>query len=235
MKTSLAIFFPMYNEKETVERLVGKATQVLETLVDDYEVVIVDDASRDGSGQIADELARHSMRVRVVRHPQNLGYGAALRTGFQNTTKELTFYTDCDEPVDLREIGRALPLIGPDADLVVGYRINRHDKLRRFIYSKVYNFLCRLLFGIPVRDVNFSFKLVKRDVLRRIRLTAGSTFIDGELLAEAVRYGYRIVEIPIQYFPRRAGKSSFDSLHAAAYALEEMLAYWWRTRVRRLP
>jgi glycosyltransferase involved in cell wall biosynthesis len=235
MKTSLAIFFPMYNEKETVERIVGKALQVLATWVDDYEVVIVDDASRDGSGQIADELARQSPHVRVVRHPRNLGYGAALRTGFQNTVKELTFYTDCDEPVDLIEIGRALALIGPDVDLVVGYRINRYDRPRRLVYSKVYNFLCRLLFGIPVRDVNFSFKLVKRDVLRRIRLTAGSTFIDGELLAEATRYGYRIVEIPIHYFPRRSGQSSFDSLHAATFALEEMLAYWWRTRMRRLP
>jgi len=235
MKTSLAIFFPMYNEKETVERIVGKALQVLATWADDYEVVIVDDASRDGSGQIADELARQSPQVRVVRHPRNLGYGAALRTGFQNTVKELTFNTDCDEPVDLAEIGRALALIGPDVDLVVGYRINRYDKPRRMVYSKIYNFLCRLLFGISVRDVNFSFKLVKRDVLRRIRLTAGSTFIDGELLAEATRYGYRIVEIPIQYFPRRSGQSSFDSLHAATFALEEMLAYWWRTRVRRLP
>ncbi|MFQ6101593.1 MAG: glycosyltransferase family 2 protein [Anaerolineae bacterium] len=231
---SLTLFFPMYNEKETVERMVNKALNVLETLADGYEVIIVDDASTDGSERIAGQLARRYPQVRVVRHPRNLGYGAALRTGLQSATKELIFFTDCDEPVDLREIERALALVGPDVDMVVGYRINRYDTPRRFIYSKVYNFLCRLLFDIRVRDINFSFKLLKREILQRIQLSAGSVFIDGELLAEAARYGYRVVEIPVQYFPRRSGNSSFDNLHAAAYALEEMLTYWWRTRVRRL-
>jgi glycosyltransferase involved in cell wall biosynthesis len=231
----LTLFFPMYNEKETVERMVYKALSTLETMVDDYEIVIVDDASYDGSEEIADELARQHPQVRVVRHPRNMGYGTALRTGLQNATKELVFYTDCDEPVDLRDIGRALALIGPDADLVIGYRIRRYDTVRRFAYSQVYNFLCRLLFGIRVRDVNFSFKLLKREILQDIYLDAGSVFIDGELLAEAIRRGRRIVEIPVQYFPRRSGKSSFDSLHAATYTLGEMFAYWWRARVRRLP
>ncbi|HET91511.1 MAG TPA: glycosyltransferase family 2 protein [Chloroflexi bacterium] len=232
---SLSLFFPMYNEKEAVERMVSKAMAVLEGLVEDYEVIIVDDASSDGSERIAAELARQYPPVRVVRHPRNLGYGAALRTGLHSATKALIFYTDCDEPVDLREIGRALPLIGPEVDLVAGYRIKRYDSPRRFVYSKVYNFLCRLLFGVRVRDVNFSFKLLRREVVQKIQLDAGSVFIDGELLAEAARYGFRSVEIPVEYFPRRSGKSSFDSLHAAWYTLEEMAAYWWRTRVRRLP
>ena len=231
---SLTLFFPMYNEKETVERMVGKALDVLDDLSDDYEVIIVDDASFDGSERIADELERRYSQVHVVHHPRNLGYGAALRTGFQSATKDLVFFTDCDEPVDLQEIERALALVGPDVDLVIGYRINRYDTPRRYVYSKVYNFLCRLLFGVCVRDVNFSFKLLKKEVLKHIHLSAGSVFIDGELLAEAVRHGYRIVEIPVQYFPRNSGKSSFDSLHAAIYTLEEVLAYWWRTRVRRL-
>lgn len=232
---SLSVFFPMYNEKETVERMVRKALKLLGSITDDYEVLIVDDASFDGSERIVQELACEDSHVRIVRHPRNLGYGAALRSGFQNASKELVFYTDCDEPVDLREMIRALSLLTPAADVLVGYRIRRYDTLRRFVYSKVYNLLCRFLLGIRVRDVNFSFKLVRQDVLRRIRLTATSAFIDGELLAEAVRYGYRIVEIPVEYFPRRVGKSSFDSLRAAWLTLMEMLAYWWRTRVRRLP
>jgi len=227
----------MYNEIETIERMVNKALSVLDPLFDDYEVIIVDDASSDGSEQIADDLARCHPSVRVIHHSRNLGYGSALRTGFNSAVKSLVFYTDCDEPVDLSEIERALTLIvsDSDVDMVVGYRIKRYESLRRSIYSKVYNFLCRLLFDIRVQDVNFSFKLVKRDVLQHIQLHAGSVFIDGELLAEAARYGYRIVEIPIQYFPRRSGKSSFDSLGAAFYTLEELVAYWWRTRVRHLP
>lgn len=232
---SLSVFLPMYNEKETVERMVRKALDVLGSLVDDYEMLIVDDASTDGSERIAQELVRENPCLRVIRHEQNRGYGAALRSGFFSASKELVFYTDCDEPVDLREIARALPLIEPQVDLVIGYRIRRYDTPRRFIYSKTYNWLCRALLGIRVRDVNFSFKLVKREVLQRIWLTASSAFIDGELLAEAVRYGYRIVEIPIDYSPRQSGRSSFDSLRAARMTLQEMLAYWWRTRVRKLP
>ena len=233
--TGISLFFPMYNELGTVERMVDEALAVLPALADDYELLIVDDASSDGSAQAAAELARRHPRVRVIHHPHNRGYGAALRTGFENAAQELVFYTDCDEPVDLWEIERALALIGPQVDIVVGYRVKRYDTLRRFVYSKIYNALCRLLFRIPVRDVNFSFKLVKREVLQRINLRAGSVFIDGELLAEAVRYGYRIVEIPIEYFPRRDGTSNFDSLHAAFYTLQEMLTYWWRSRVRHLP
>jgi glycosyltransferase involved in cell wall biosynthesis len=223
----------MYNEKETVTGMTTKALSVLRSLTDDYEIIIIDDASCDGSERIADELAHQHPQVRVVHHPRNLGYGAALRTGLQNATKELVFYTDCDEPVDLREIERALAFVGPDVDLVAGYRIKRYDTLRRFVYSKVYNVLCRLLFGIRVRDVNFSFKLLKRKMLQCVRLSAGSVFIDGELLAEAARCGYRVTEIPVEYFPRRSGASSFDSIGAALYALEEMFVYWWRARVRR--
>jgi glycosyltransferase involved in cell wall biosynthesis len=160
--------------------------------------------------------------VRAIHHPHNLGYGAALRTGFRHASKELVFYTDCDEPVDLSELKRALAYMQPGVDLVVGYRVRRHDTLRRWIYSRIYNLLVRFLFGVPVRDVNFSFKL-----------DSGSTFIDGELLAEACRAGCTIKEIGVEYRPRQCGKSSFDSWHAALHALGEMMAYLRRTRSAR--
>jgi glycosyltransferase involved in cell wall biosynthesis len=170
--------------------------------------------------------------VRVLHHPRNLGYGAALRTGFQSASKELVFYTDCDEPVDLADIERALSLMTPDVDLVVGYRADRHDTPRRWLYSLVYNALMRVMFDVRARDVNFSFKLARRTVLQHVSLQARSTFIDGELLAEAVRHGYRVVEMPVEYHPRMAGRSSFDGLDAALHALAEMLSYFWRTRLR---
>jgi glycosyltransferase involved in cell wall biosynthesis len=229
---SLSVFMPMYNEKAYVERMVAKAHLVLGKLTKEYEVLLVDDGSTDGSAQIADALAAEDEHVRVVHHPRNLGYGTALRTGFANASKELVFYTDCDEPVDLNDLGRALALMTSDMDLVVGYRTDRHDTPRRWLYSYIYNALMRLLFGVRVRDVNFSFKLVRSAVLQRVSLRAGSTFIDGELLAEAMRNGFRIAEMPVEYHPRAVGHSSFDSLHAAIYAAAEMLSYLWRTRLR---
>jgi glycosyltransferase involved in cell wall biosynthesis len=230
--SSISLFLPMYNERAYVARMVAKAQSVLERLTDEYEVLIVDDGSTDGSAQAADALAGQNGHVRVLHHPRNLGYGAALRTGFTNASKDLVFYTDCDEPVELNDLDRAVSLMTPGVDLVVGYRTDRHDTPRRRAYSLVYNALMRLLFGVLVRDVNFSFKLVRRTALRRISLRAGSTFIDGELLAEAARHGCRVVEMPVEYRPRCVGKSSFDGLDAALYALGEMLAYFWRTRVR---
>ena len=227
---SISVLFPMYNERASVERMVSKAVSVLEGLTDDYEVLIVDDGSTDGSECIADALAARDAHVRVIRHTTNRGYGAALQAGFTGAAKDLVFYTDCDEPVDLAEIKCALARLMPDIDLVVGYRIDRHDTPRRWLYSLVYNGLVRLLFGVHVRDVNFSFKLIRRTALNRLDLCAGSTFIDGELLAEAVRYGYRIVEMPIEYYPRKHGRSSFDSLDAVVHTLEDMLSYLRRTR-----
>jgi glycosyltransferase involved in cell wall biosynthesis len=207
---------------------------VLERLTDEYEVLIVDDGSTDGSARVADALAAADPHVRVVHHPRNLGYGTALRTGFASVSKDVVFYTDCDAPVDLSELERALALMLPGVDLVVGYRTDRHDTPRRWLYSKVYNLLMRWMFGVRVRDVNFSFKLVRRVVLQRFSLGAGSTFIDGELLAEAVHCGCQVVEMPVEYYPRQVGKSNFDGLDAALYTLQEMLSYRCRRLVHRL-
>jgi glycosyltransferase involved in cell wall biosynthesis len=154
-----------------------------------------------------------------------MGYGVALRTGFTEANREAVFYTDCDLPADLHDLARALPLL-QEADLVIGYRVKRYETLRRAIYSRIYNLLMRLLFGVHVRDVNFSFKLVRGEVLDAICLSAKTVFIDGQLLAEAVRHGYKIAEIPVEYTPRKFGRSNFDSLKTAWATLTEMTGYW---------
>ena len=227
-RRSISVFFPMYNEAISVERMVREAQSMLERLADEYEVLIVDDGSTDGCERIADILAAQDEHVRVIHHTHNLGYGAALRTGFTSASKDLVFYTDCDEPVDLNQVDRALGLMGPDVDLVIGYRIDRRDTPRRWLYSKVYNLLMRVLLAVRARDVNFSFKLIRRRVLRNMTLRSSSTFIDGEVLAEAKRHGCRMIEIPIEYHPRKHGASSFDSLDAAVHTLRDMLAYLGR-------
>ena len=226
MQTStLSIFFPMYNESDNIAVTLQRALAIVPRLgFADFEILVVDDGSKDDSAMVVRRAAQREPRIRLVSHPRNLGYGAALRTGFTAARGDVVFYTDSDLPVDLSVLADAVPLL-EGADLVIGYRLQRFDTPRRAVYSKVYNLLMRVLFGVRVRDVNFSFKLVRRRVLDRITLSASTVFIDGQLLAEATRGGFRIAELPIEYTPRSVGKSSFDSLHSAWVTLVEMLQY----------
>lgn len=228
-KHHVSLFYPMYNEVESVEAMTHKAVEVLEVIAADYEILIIDDGSKDGSADIADRLAAENPRIKVIHHQGNKGYGQALRTGFSHASKDIVIYTDCDEPADLWLIAVALPHMETH-DMVIGYRLQRWEGWRRYIYSQIYNFLVRVLFGVKARDINFSFKLIRREKLRKLHLAAGSVFIDGELLAEAARHKLTIHEMPVEYKMRQFGSSNFNSVRAATFTLEEIWAYWQRRR-----
>lgn len=226
---SVTLFYPMYNELESVEPITRKALQVMPTVADDFEILIIDDGSSDGSERIADQLAQNHAHIQAIHLLGHQGYGQALRTGFASARSDIVAYTDCDEPADLWLIAEALTHMA-DHDMVIGYRVNYREGIRRFIYSKVYNALVRVLFGVQARDINFSFKIIWRSALQKLHLSAGSVFIDGELLAEAARHRLKIFQMPVQYLPRKYGASHFDSIHAAIYTLEEICAYRRRRR-----
>jgi glycosyltransferase involved in cell wall biosynthesis len=232
MPPSVSVVIPMYDEEAYVARAVGAARGVLEGMGADWEVVVVDDASRDRTGALAEDLARADPRVKVVHNPVNRRLGGSLRAGWARATKDLILYTDADLPADLGELPRAVHLLEyQQADVLAAYRFDRTSEgLRRAAMAFAYNLLVRVLFGLPVRDVNFAFKLFRRSLLERIALTSEGSFIDAELLLRARDAGAHVIQMGVDYFPRRHGASKLSSPAVVRDILREMARYWSQRR-----
>jgi len=224
MPPSVSVVIPMYNEEAYVDRSVTSARGILEEMGCDWEIVIVDDASTDGTARRAEAIAAADPRVRVIHNPVNRRLGGTLRAGYAAATKDLVFYTDADLPFDLQELGRAVRLLEyQQADVLAAYRFDRTSEgLVRTVYSLVYNLLIRALFGLAVKDVNFSFKLFHRSLLERITLKSEGSFIDAEFLVRARKAGASIIQIGVDYFPRSRGISTLSSPGVILTILREM-------------
>lgn len=214
----LSVFFPMWNEEEYLQRALDAAREVCEELmvsgdIGDFELIIVDDASTDATGRLADQAAVNDRRVKVVHHPTNRKLGGSIKTGFAAATGDIVLYTDADLPFDMRELHKALRLMKQyDADIVGAYRFDRTGEGRiRVMYSFFYNLMVRALFGVRFRDVNFAFKLVRRKVFDRITLKSEGSFIDAELMVSARKLGMNVVQFGVDYFPRTRGVSTLSS------------------------
>lgn len=232
---SVSVFFPTYNEEENIERSVRGALAALEETGMDHEVIVVNDASTDRTAEIVDRLAAADPHVRAVHLPRNLKLGGALKAGFAASRMELVFYTDADNPIDFTDMTAAFPLVAEGGvEVVTGYRLNRDETLRRKVYSRSYNWLINFLFGFRFRDINFSFKLFRREVLERIDLRSNGSFIDAEILIEARKAGFSIEEVGVRYFPRTAGVSTLASPGVIVRILVELVAYLM-TRYGRKP
>ena len=219
---SISVFFPCYNEQDNITRVVEQALTVLEKLNADFEVIIVNDGSSDSTAQIADEIAGQKDRVKVVHHRTNLGYGAALQSGFKAATKELVFYTDGDGQFDINEMPPLLELM-EQYDIVSCYRLNRQDNLIRKINGWCWTKLVCLLFGMKIRDIDCAFKLYKREIFDNIKVVSTGALIDAEILARAVRKGYRVTQQGIHHYPRTAGAQTGANLRVILRAFKELL------------
>jgi len=226
---SISVFFPCYNEQENVGRTVEKALVVMEKLNADFEVIIVDDGSTDGTGQIADEIAAGNSRVKVVHHKSNLGYGAALQSGFKAATKELVFYTDGDGQFDINEMPALLPLM-EQYDIASCYRLNRRDSAIRKINGWCWTKLVCLLFGLKIHDIDCAFKLYKREIFDNIELSSTGALIDTEILARAAREGYSITQKGVHHYPRTAGLPSGANPRVILRAFKELFSLQHRIR-----
>ncbi|MFL6194911.1 MAG: glycosyltransferase family 2 protein [Thermoanaerobaculia bacterium] len=210
---SVSLVIPMFNEEENIEHAISCAVDALERHTSDWEVVVVDDASQDRSAAIVTGLAEAEPRIRLLRHEVNRKLGASIKTGFAGAGKDVVLYMDADLPFDPDVIGRALRAMEVTrADVIAGYRFDRTGEgLRRTIYSYLYNSLIGLLFGWPHRDINFSFKLIRREVLEAVELKSEGSLIDAELIVKAKNLGFVIQQLGLDYFPRTRGRSTLSS------------------------
>ncbi len=224
---SISVFFPCFNEQANVARVTEQAVRVLDGLGADYEIIIVNDGSADDTGRIADEIAAGNDRIRVIHHERNLGYGAALQSGFRAARKELVFYTDGDGQFDIGEMPALLPLMA-DYDIVSCYRIDRQDNLVRKINGWLWTRVVGLVFSMRVRDVDCAFKLYRRRLFDEITMESTGALIDTEILARAIRKGYTITQKGVRHYPRTAGRQTGANLWVVLRAFKEL----WRLRRR---
>jgi glycosyltransferase involved in cell wall biosynthesis len=232
-RPGLSIFFPAYNDAGTIASLALVAHMTARELTDDYEVIVVDDGSPDHTGDLLDEMARHFPWLRVVHHPANRGYGGALRTGFETASKELVFYTDGDAQYDPRELARLWEAFSPAVDFVNGYKISRNDPLHRIVIGRVYHWFVKLAFGLRLSDVDCDFRLMRRSVFEKVRLTRSSGVICVELMKKVQDHGFRLAEVPVHHFHRSYGKSQFFNVPRVLRTLVDLARLWGELVVGR--
>ncbi len=209
---SISIFFPAYNDKQTIGTLVQNALAVVATFTDDYEVIVVNDGSSDGTAELIDDLSRQNARVKPVHHESNRGYGGALQSGFEHAGKEFVFYTDGDGQYDVRELARLVPLMTEGIDVVNGYKARRADSLYRVIIGKIYNRTARFLFHLPIRDVDCDFRLIRREALRELGTISNSGAACLEMIRKLKATGAVFAEVEVSHYPRTHGHSQFFTL-----------------------
>lgn len=231
--SSISAFFPCYNDGGTIGKMVEAAQGALEMLADDYEIIVVNDGSTDHSAQVLAELSQRMPCLKVITHPKNQGYGAALRSGFAAATKEFIFYTDGDAQYDPREMPLLVQEMEDGVDLVNGYKIARHDPFYRLITGWVYGRITGLLFHLLVRDVNCDFRLMRASVLKSIKLELDGGAICVELVKKMERAGRGIRQVPVHHYARIYGHSQFLHPLRVARLLPELGKLWWQVMLRR--
>ncbi|RMF83209.1 MAG: glycosyltransferase family 2 protein [Planctomycetota bacterium] len=218
---SLTIFFPCHNEEENVERVTRKAVEVGRTVADDLEVIIVDDGSKDRTGEIADRLAAEIPEVRAVHNNPNRGYGGALQSGFRAATKNWIFYTDGDGQFDIGELPDVLPML-EEYDVVSCYRLDRKDSALRKLNAALWSGLVNFLFSIRLRDIDGAFKIYPKPFIDAIELHSEGALIDTEMLAKARNRGLSIGQKGVHHYPRTAGEQSGAKLRVILRAFREL-------------
>jgi glycosyltransferase involved in cell wall biosynthesis len=223
----VSIVLPAFNEEDNVGEAIRRAGKVAERLFADHEIIVVDDGSRDGTAELVRAAADVDSRVRLIRHGRNRGYGEALRSGFMSARMELVFFTDADNQFDLEELEAFLPWIDR-VDVVAGYRVKRRDPVARRIMARSWNYLVRVLFFVPVRDIDCAFKLFRRSVIEDLDLESVGAMVNTELMVKVGRSGTALVELGVSHYPRTAGEPRGANVRVIARAFVELARMYRR-------
>jgi glycosyltransferase involved in cell wall biosynthesis len=231
---SLSLVLPAYNEEENIGDVTREALIALPRFTDTFQIVVVDDGSRDRTAEVAEAFARQDARVRVVRHERNRGYGAALVTGFAATDGDYVMFMDADRQFDINDL-RLLTPFASDFDIVAGFRMERNDPLHRRVFAETFNVAVRVLFGVHMRDIDCAFKLFRGDLLRSLQLSAPGALINTEIQAKARRQQARVQQVGVHHYPRVAGTPTGGNPRVILRAMRETLVLWWKMRFYRPP
>jgi glycosyltransferase involved in cell wall biosynthesis len=231
--SGISAVFPAYNDGGTIASMVLAAIAALRRETEDYEVIVVDDGSRDHTALVLDELASRCPELRVIHHERNRGYGAALRSGFAAAGKEWVFYTDGDWQYDPLELSRLAAAAGPGIDVVNGYKLGRGDPFYRKVIGRIYHHFVRFAFGFRLRDVDCDFRLIRRSVFTRIPLESETGTICVEMVKKFQDAGCVFAETPVHHYWRPYGRSQFFNWRRLLRLARQLARLWWKLVVRK--
>ncbi len=232
--SSLTIFFPCYNDGGTIATMIIRAMQTAPAITDDFEILVINDGSQDDSASILGEMARlYPSRVRVLQESRPSGYGGVLRKGFSSAQKDWIFYTDGDAQYDPREVVVLADTLGPETDMVNGYKIKRRDPLHRVWIGLAYQYFVKFMFGLAIRDVDCDFRLMRRSIFDKVQLESRSGTITFEMVKKIQDAGFKIREAPVHHYYRQYGVSQFFNIPRVLRTLLDLMEWWWRLVIRR--
>ncbi len=230
VKESISVVIPAFNESVTIESVAKEAQRELKDIAKDYELVLVDDGSRDGTGEIIDRLAKRDKHIRAVHHKENRGFTGAIKTSFKSARKDLVFLAPADGQFDFSELKKFVVAI-PQYDVAIGYRIRNEEGLVRKLNSRVFHLLCRFLLGIKFKEIS-SVSLWRRNVIQSIKVKSHdrSAMFLPEVIHKALKKKYKFVEVPINWRPRMGGIPKGSGLRMILKTIKRMIQFWFEAR-----
>jgi glycosyltransferase involved in cell wall biosynthesis len=230
---SISAFFPVYNDWGTISSMVLLVDSVLKRVASNYEIILVDDGSKNLTKRVLGELLSEVDKLRVVTHTENRGYGGALKTGIHNSRYELIFYTDGDAQYNPEELELLVNKLDDDIDVVNGYKISRSDPVYRKIIGRLYHYITKLMFGFKIRDVDCDFRLMRRQIFEDLTLEYDSGVICVEMIAKLNKKGCKFEEVPVHHYYRMSGKSQFFNVKRIFRVGLHLLRLWYKIQRKK--